>query len=199
MDAGVTRASLLTRVRDPSDQAAWREFEARYGDLILGYARARGLQHADAEDVRQGVLVKLSRTLRGFEYQPARGRFRDYLRRVVRTVLIDERSRPNALRNAVDGSMIEAVSTEDPDVPDVLWEREWTDHHYRRALRTIRETFEPRSVELFERLVAGEDLAALAARFGTSEQAVHKVKQRIRERMKELIAAQVREEDGRDA
>jgi hypothetical protein len=32
-----TRISLLDRVRDPADQAAWRAFDIRYGELILTY------------------------------------------------------------------------------------------------------------------------------------------------------------------
>ena len=46
-----TRASLLSRVRDPENDAAWREFEATYRDLIIRYCRARALQVADAAQV----------------------------------------------------------------------------------------------------------------------------------------------------
>ena len=50
----------------------------------------------------------------------------------------------------------------------------------------------------FDRSVAGTKVAELARAFGISEQAVHKVRQRIRDRMEELIAEQVREEDSID-
>jgi FixJ family two-component response regulator len=62
-------------------------------------------------------------------------------------------------------------------------------------MTTIRQTFEPRSVEVFERSINGAGVAELAAEFGMSQQAVHKVRQRIKARMEELIALQVREED----
>ncbi len=32
---GSTHPSLLSRVRDPADGGAWREFESQYGPLIL--------------------------------------------------------------------------------------------------------------------------------------------------------------------
>ena len=68
-------------------------------------------------------------------------------------------------------------------------------HHYRLAMQTIRQTFEAKSVEIFDRSVAGETVADLAAAKGMTEQAVHKVRQRIRARMEELIAAQISQED----
>src|SRR5262249_39088714 len=43
-----TRASLLVRLRDPQDQAAWTEFVDLYVPLIYNYARKQGLQDADA-------------------------------------------------------------------------------------------------------------------------------------------------------
>src|SRR3954469_2676729 len=87
MDWTSTHPSLLERLRDAGDAAAWREFDRRYGELIVRYARARGLQQADAEDVRQAVLLSLSRSMPRFEYSPARGRFRHYLGRVVRNAV----------------------------------------------------------------------------------------------------------------
>ncbi len=45
-----TRPSLLERVRDPANDAAWAEFDRSYGELILRYCHRCGLQHSDAED-----------------------------------------------------------------------------------------------------------------------------------------------------
>jgi Cys-tRNA synthase (O-phospho-L-seryl-tRNA:Cys-tRNA synthase) len=81
---------------------------------------------------------------------------------------------------------------------EVAWEEEWVDHHYRLAMATVRESFEPRSVEIFDRSVAGATVAELAGAFSMTEEAVRKVRQRIRDRMEELIAEQVREEDELD-
>ena len=68
-----THPSLLTRVRDPADRVAWREFEARYGPLIVGYCRSLGLQLTDAEDVCQEVMLSLSHALPGFRYDQETG------------------------------------------------------------------------------------------------------------------------------
>ncbi len=198
MDADATRTTLLSRVRDPSDTTAWREFEARYGELLVRYARARGLQHCDAEDVRQVVLLNLSKSLRGFQYCPERGRFRDYLGRIVQNVVNQVRARHDPATVALDSNVLGSVPADPESSNDALWEQEWMDGHYRLALDTLRRTFEPRSVEIFERLVAGEDPAAVAVAYDLTGPALRKVKQRIRTRMNALIAAQIREEDAPD-
>ncbi len=189
-----TSASLLVRVRDPADEHSWREFEARYGDLVLGYCRNRGLQPADAEDVRQAVWINLSKGLRNFEYDPARGRFRSYLGRAVRNAISRHFARYASADGALDTGVLASVPGGDSEA-DEVWEQEWVNHHYRLAIRTIESTFEVRSVSIFTRLLAGEKASDLAVEYGVSAAAINQVKHRIRERMKELIAAQIREED----
>ncbi len=95
MDHDLTQPSLLSRVRDGADQAAWREFEVKYRELLLRYCRARGLQQSDAEDVRQLVMMNLAKFLRNFDYSSEKGRFRSYLGRVVRNSISRYFSRPN--------------------------------------------------------------------------------------------------------
>ena len=195
MSHETTQPSLLLRVRDSSDHGAWTEFEAKYRELVLRYCERRGLQPADCDDVRQLVWLHLSKWLRNFEYDPKRGRFRDYLGRVVRNAIARHFSRPNGAQLALDTTMLAVTPDTDDNDADRLWEQEWVDHHYRLALQTVRRTVEPRSVQIFHRLLAGDSVSAVAGAFATSEQAVYKVKQRVRDRMQELIARQIREED----
>ena len=78
-----TRVTLLTQLRqDPSDQAGWDEFVERYGRHIYRWCRQWKLQDADAEDVTQDILVKLTQKLRAFAYDPSRS-FRGWLKTVA--------------------------------------------------------------------------------------------------------------------
>ena len=195
MTADSTHPSLLARLRDTGDQAAWREFDARYGDLIVRYCFAKGLQFSDAEDVRQMVLLSISRVMPQFRYSPQRGTFRSYLGQVVRRAVIAfyENRRPNQRPLTIKN--IETIAAPlDHEPADAQWESQWIAHHYRLAMNSIRATYEPKSVAVFERLIAGESVQAVAAVFSLSEQAVHKIKQRIRDRLRETIAQQVRDE-----
>jgi RNA polymerase sigma factor (sigma-70 family) len=188
-----TQPSLLIRVRDAEDHASWREFDAKYRDLILSYCRARGVQPSDADDVRQMVMVNLARTLRTFEYQPEKGKFRHYLGRAVRNSINQFFTRERSPHAGLDSAILAAVPGENAD--DEVWEQEWVQHHFRLAMRTVRDTFDPRSVTIFERLLAGESVEAVAADTQHTEQSVYKIKQRVRDRLRELIEAQVADED----
>src|SRR5688500_13767280 len=88
-----TRVSLLVRVRDPRDEAAWLEFVEVYGPLIYRYARRAGLQEADADDVTQEVLRTTVRTMPAFEYDPRRGRFRSWLKTLTMNQVRDHLAR----------------------------------------------------------------------------------------------------------
>lgn len=190
-----THPSLIERLGDPADGDAWREFESRYGDLLVRYARRRGLQAADAEDVRQMVLQSLARSLPGFRYRPELGRFRDYLGRAARNAAFRVIGRPSGRAAALSDDELNALPDERADDPDELWEREWMEHHLRRALRVLRRSFDPTSMEIFDQLLAGSTAAEVAGSFGTSAQAVHKVKQRVRLRLRELLASQLADEE----
>jgi RNA polymerase sigma-70 factor (ECF subfamily) len=195
MGSETTQPSLLSRVRNPADDSAWREFDAKYRELILRYCRARGLQTSDAEDVRQIAMANLARSLRSFEYEPARGRFRAYLGQVVRSAVSRYFRRPEQQPGALDTNVLVTAKAEDAGQADEVWEREWVRHHYRLAMQTVRAAFDPKSVQIFDRLLAGAGVSQLASDFQTTSQAVHKIKHRIRDRLKELIAEQIRQED----
>jgi RNA polymerase sigma-70 factor (ECF subfamily) len=199
MNPEATQLSLLSRVRDPENAAAWREFEERYRELLVRFCRRRGLQHADAEDIVQVLMASLARTLPSFVYDPARGRFRDYLFRCARNAISQWAARPKHAGGSLGkggDSCADLVGAADA-APDeaVAWEQEWVAHHYRLAMQAVRTSFDPRSIELFERSVGGVSVAALAEEYQLSHQAVHKVRQRIRKRMEELISQQIRDED----
>lgn len=195
MGSESTESSLLVRVRDPGDDQAWRAFDRKYRQLILRYCRGRGLQQSDAEDVRQVVMLSLSRSLRKFTYRPEMGRFRDYLMRVVKNAIFRSLSRPRAAAGVLDLDELESLPSLEPCETDGDWEREWMNHHYRVAMETVRATHEDRSVRMFEELLDDQSVREVARRHGTTEQAVHKVKQRIKRRLQELIAVQIREEE----
>lgn len=156
------------------------------------------MQHADAEDVRQAVMIGLSSALRSFEYDPGRGQFRSYLLRATRNAMTRHTAptrranHPGSLEHAPpvvgdDGS----AAFDD----DGTWTRLWREHHLRRAFRSVRGSMASRSIEVFERLLAGDPLTAVAARFDMSEDAVAKIRQRVRSRLRDIVEAQISEEN----
>lgn len=171
----------------------------------MRFAIRQGLQPADAEDVAQAVFGSLFRSMPGFHMAPEKGRFRSYLFRVMRNEISRFRSRDS--RPASNGSalFLEADVESDATRPSGVghaadpieqsFEEEWLDHHLRLAMTEVRRSFSHESVSIFERLLRGETVESVAASCATTVDAVHKVKQRVRDRIKALIEAQIAEED----
>lgn len=194
MFAQTTSAKLLARVSDGEDPAAWGEFCDRYGELIRGFARRRGVQDADCDDLLQDVLISLTKALPGFSYDPSKGKFRAYLKTVViRSVFRKSRQKDPAIHLEAIEELTRAAAT-DQEVDD-YWEAEWRQHHVRLAMRTLAAEFSSANQAVFQAYVVEDQNAEeVAQRLGMSVAAVYQVKSRMLRRMSELIAAQVSEE-----
>lgn len=103
-----TSMSLLGRLRTKPTDADWESFVQCYGPKVLGWARGRGLQPADAQDITQTVLQKLLQKLQ--TYDPNRGRFRFWLKSVT----------DNAARDFIRGRDRRALTSADDDLLERL-------------------------------------------------------------------------------
>lgn len=196
MQTDRTPTSLLERCRDPANADAWREFEARYTPLVIGYCLSRGVQLSDAEDISQVVIFSLSRRLPSFEYDHARGRFRDYLGRAVRHALARQRRSAQGPADAALRLMdADPVGASDDDA---LWDREWMRHHLRLAIAALRRTESPLHIQVFETLLGGASASRAAELHGLTAPGVRKIHQRIRARLRDLLDESVRKEDPAD-
>ena len=84
-----TSLTLMELLREqPQNALAWDTFVRRYHPKIYGWCKAWGLQEADAEDVAQDVLAKLTQKMASFRYDQSRC-FRAWLKTVTQRVLSD--------------------------------------------------------------------------------------------------------------
>lgn len=89
MATSSTSLSLLHRIQaNDRDEAAWGQFVDRYGTRIYRWCLHRRLQHSDAEDVTQDVLLRIAKKFGEFDYD-AKQSFRGWLRRVTENAVID--------------------------------------------------------------------------------------------------------------
>ena len=147
-EPGPTQPSLLLRIRDASDAESWRTFVSIYAPLIYRSCRRRGLQDADAADVGQEVLTQVARSIRDFEYQPGRGRFRDWLGAVVRNKVC--RFLENEVRGVRGVVVDESLENLGAAEADGEWVAEFHAHLLSAALGRIRDRFEPPTWSAFE-------------------------------------------------
>ncbi|MCA9057786.1 MAG: sigma-70 family RNA polymerase sigma factor [Planctomycetaceae bacterium] len=184
-----TRASLLLKVRDPSDQAAWREFFEIYEPVIRGMAQRRGLQDADAEDVTQQILLSVSQALAKRPHDSNRARFRTWLHRVVENAVLNSLQRARPDRGTGESGVLELLhQTEDSGDSDEL-RREYQEQAFRHAAVRIRPEFSESTWQSFWRsAVEGEDCAAIAADLGISVGSVYTARSRVMKRLREKVA-----------
>src|SRR5258706_9805557 len=79
-----TRPSLVVRLGNARDGAAWTEFLAVYEPLILRLMRKNGLQESDARDVCQQVLAAVARDVNAWQPDGAKASFRRWLFQIAR-------------------------------------------------------------------------------------------------------------------
>lgn len=184
-----TRASLLIRLRDVRDAAAWELFVESYGPLITRYCRRHGLQDADAVDVSQDVLTKFVQAVRTFEYQPARGRFRDWLGALVRSRLAEFFARRGRAAVGVGEDSGAGRLNQCPagTVP-AEWPVQFHDHLLRLAMERARCDFEPQNWRAFELAwIENRPVAEVARILSITVSTVYVAKFRVLERLRKEV------------
>jgi RNA polymerase sigma-70 factor (ECF subfamily) len=186
-----TRATLLERLRDGANTLAWDEFFGHYWPTIYGFARYRGCSEHTAEEIVQDVMLAVFQHRDVYQYDPARGRFRDWLGTVVRTKVAEHRRRPaNRLRAAGGDSDIGVLDqAADQQGPDAAWEAAFESTLLVALLDAVRRESSARVYLAFE-LVTLEGLSGgEASRLtGLSRNAVYKANKRVIERLTDLGA-----------
>ncbi len=109
-----TRRSLLIRVRDPRDHGAWAEFESIYRPAVYRFARRRGLQPADAEDLSQRVFQKTAHKVSEWDEVGKQGSFRAWILLVTRNEVINALSRNAPMRLREEPQPANSASTKFP-------------------------------------------------------------------------------------
>lgn len=185
-----TNANLLTQLRlDPSDQAGWNEFVERYGRHIYRWCRQWKLQDADAEDLTQIIMVKLTKKLRVFAYDPKRS-FRGWLKTVAHHAWRDfEDSRKPTSRAAGDSQVQEMLQTLEARDDLVRKLEEVFDLELLEAAKVrVRLRVEPHTWEAFRLLaLEGMPVAEVSAKVNMQVAMVYVAKSKVQKMLQEEI------------
>lgn len=184
------------QLRQPGAAAAWEQFCLQYGGPIVRYAQKLGLNEADARDVMQETLVALVRQLPRFDYDPARGRFRNFLLTIVHRQaqgLFRRRCRrPEVvLPDDLEVGAPAAKEAEADRWQEALFDEAWTRLQRSGAIQA-------RTVAIFEAYaIRGESPAAVGKENGVSANTVYQIRNRILAMLKKEVQLLARDlEDG---
>ncbi len=186
-----TQPTLLIRMASGQDQA-WHQFSERYLPVVYNFARKRGLQHADAEELAQRVILRVFKASQRWGEETPPERFRNWLAAVASNALINlvvrEAQQRSAGGSAHQLSLAGRVgpSTEDRD----LWFQETCREQLRSLISRIRHEFSEESWQALEQtLGGGETVEAVARQQGKSIGAVYAARARILRRLQREVQA----------
>jgi RNA polymerase sigma-70 factor (ECF subfamily) len=184
-----TRPSLLVRIRDRGDRAAWEQFAELYTPLLLRFARRHGLQEADAHDLVQEVLKAVTTAAERLEYDPRRGSFRGWLYAVARSKLSNLLAARARQAQGSGDSGVQGLLEQQPAADDSAeWDAEYERRLFAWAAEQVRAEFQEKTWQAFWRTaVEGRPAGEVAAALGLSVGAVYVAKSRVMARLKEQV------------
>lgn len=183
-----TASTLLGRLRDPRDELAWRRFVDVYWPLIVHFAGRHGLQNADAENAAQEVLTRVARAIRGFQYDPGRGRFRNWLGLIVRQQIARHHASRSVESRAMRERGVEPFEDQLAREVDGEWVEAFNAHIYRCARDATRLEFDEGTWRAFELVwELGVEPREAAIQLGRAADWVYQAKFRVLHRVKQEV------------
>lgn len=192
-----TTTKLLDALREPLNEPAWAQIDARYRAVIAGLARRLGLSDADADDVAQQTLAEFVRVYREGKYDRSKGRLSSWILGIAhRTSLrVKRQGRRVALVDMDHHEQQDhhAASIANPD--ESTLRTIWTDERDRailsRALDMLRDesAIDERTLQAFELVgIRGVPAAEAASQCAMSVEQVYVAKARVTKRLRTLVA-----------
>lgn len=199
-----TRWSMIREAgaQSPQGRLALEQLCRQYRPAALAFVRATGLDLDAAEDLVQGFFERFLARRMHADADPARGRFRVFLRVALRSFIINEgiaadrqRRRPAGFEAGLDPDALG-----DDDGPERAFERAWNLALLDRAMQRLADEAALQGkaalhAQLREFLVErpdGEDYARVAASTGLRTNTIAVAIHRLRQRLRQLVEEEVR-------
>jgi RNA polymerase sigma factor (sigma-70 family) len=183
----ITNPSIFLRLKqsDPTPREfAWTEFHNRYAPIIAGFAHRLGARPQDLDDIVQDVLLGFFSTSPTFVYEPAKGRFRGYLKVCTYRAL-----RSHVGKQAHFGGV--PLDQLDPDAVAVehVWRDIWEQELLARAVKELRAKMgHTKTFQAFEQYVGRNQPAQkVADSLGVHIMTVYQAKEQITRLLRETM------------
>jgi RNA polymerase sigma-70 factor (ECF subfamily) len=184
-----TSQSLIARIKDLADEAAWTEFLAVYRPVVYRMARRRGMQDADAQDVTQRVFLAVAQAISRWEPGPARPPFRAWLVTITRNAATKALARRRPDVGSGSSSIVELLNAEPADEDATA---EFLQDSRRAAIRWAAEQIRPQFSEItwrlfWETVIEGRTVTDVAAETGRSAGAIYMARFHVSQRLKAKV------------
>jgi RNA polymerase sigma factor (sigma-70 family) len=177
-----TRRSLITRLKDWSDNKSWQDFFDTYWKLIYSVAIKAGLNDAEAQDVVQDTVVSVAKKMREFKYDPAVGSFKGWLLQLTRWRILNQLKKrgPQASDETRGTAAIEGVADPASLAIDAQWEQAWQKNLLEVALKRVKSQVDSKHFQIFDCYVLKEwPVGDVARQFRVNTGQVYVIKHRL--------------------
>ena len=185
-----TRASLILRLQDAEDMAAWDEFSAIYGPVVFNVATSRGFQSADAENLVQEVFMAVVSSVTNWLQRDDRGSFRAWLLRIARNAAADMITQKATRSLGLDGSdaQVHVANLPAPSALSSALDLEYERIVFQWASEQVRASVAEHTWQAFW-LTSIEEMSvdAAAALLNTRPGNIYFARSRVMARIKELV------------
>ena len=185
----VTKQTLIMRAKNKDDHQAWEDFVNYYESfigVILGHLKVRP---SDQDDLKQDILIKIWDNLQKFDYDPEKGKFRSWLKTLVRNKFIDSVRKKKRVQDrevmSLDNSYdTEDIATEltDEELSEII-DREWRVHMTNKAMERVEKVFSGNAIQVFKMSLDEIPTKEIARRLELSENSISKLRRRVEERL----------------
>ena len=197
-----TRLSLVVRLKDARDHAAWTEFVAIYEPLILRMLGRNGLQESDALDVSQQVLAAVAKDVERWRPDGREASFRRWLFRIAKNrviMFLDKQRKPGVAAALTGDSNVQRALDAEPDRAESLsavFEREYRQQLLRQAADEIRAEFRDSTWQAFwQSSIDGRAISEVADELGMSTGNVYVARSRVVARLRIRVSEICGDED----
>ncbi|MHC4416667.1 MAG: RNA polymerase sigma factor [Planctomycetota bacterium] len=183
-----TTTALLAELADPANEAIWREFDARFRPILVGFGRRLGLPAEDAADVAQETLARFVMSYRAGKYDRSRGRLRSWIIGIARHCISDLRQSDAARRHRRGHSAL--IDLPDEATMAEVWDAECEQEILRQGMTELRRETktDTRTIRVFEMLAFdGRRPAEVAGELSITMNDVYLAKHRCLKRLRTII------------
>ena len=148
-----TRSSLLTRLKNQSDEESWNSFFSIYWQLIYTTAIEGGLTEDEAQEAVQETVISVCKAMPNFDYDRKLGSFKSWLLQLTYWRMRDQlRKRGQDIFEPLREEQLQPV----PPELEQRWNDEWDLTVLQGAVERVKRRVDPKQFQLFDAFVIQE-------------------------------------------
>ena len=185
-----TRQSLIIRVKQTDNEAAWTEFVDFYQPFIHIVLRQGKVPEIAIDDTSREILLKLWKYLKSFDPETHKVNFRTWLTKVIQHTAYDYFNKQTKYSKNLDSYEENDhldFSGETNSELESLIQNEWESYLTQMALANVMKIFSGLAVEVFQQSLLGKSTTEISQFCGITQASARTLRNRVRVRLKEEI------------